>query len=392
MMYKIKAIDQLFFRSGTPFEANGETHLIQSFFPPLPSTYAGALKAFAVDKESKHALKIGYNGVMHDKEFCFPKPFDITVTKEHCCVKNENEEKYYDLETMKLMSSPPSNFQLPYCLAPEYKNSKKVKSPDDIYLKQQDLQRYLNGEEGVMAGSSLSNHLHKEKKIGIRTNSKTKEEDDGMLYQIEMCRPDDKLQLAVEVKGIEIDEAKSIRLGGEGKVATVVKPKEKSEEKLEITKIESDSKYFKIYLATPAIFGKGWLPKWIDEETMIGSFSGKNKKKIKVKLIAATVDRFVPVGGFGQEKEEGKFQPREMRYAVPSGSVYYFEILNGTFQDAVSLFHQKCISDYRLNYGFEYIEPRFDRLIYCDRGFGYSMVGSLSKKQEEDLKCLKKKG
>lgn len=82
-------------------------------------------------------------------------------------------------------------------------------------------------------------------------------------------------------------------------------------------------------------------------------------------------------------KGERQYRPRELRYAVPAGSVYYFKLLKGSFEDAVKLFHGKCISEYRENMGFEY--QVFNRSRYCDRGFGYALLGKVSREQEEIL-------
>lgn len=414
MIYKIKAIDQLFFRLGTPFEAEGETHLLGSAFPPIPSTYSGMFKPFVSknckseyennksnEKNINHALKISYNGVLYKDNFCFPQPLDMFISKSYdfTSEKEIKEKQQYELKTMELMCRPMSNFPLKYCLIKsnlptENTNEKKMKTLEDIYIEEGDLISYLKGEDSFINGFSLNNHLSRERKLGIKINSKSidkRELDkddykkDNNLYEIEMVRPHADLQLAVEVKGIEIENIKLNRLGGESKIAEIQRLSEKT---LNIPKLESDSKYFKLYLATPAIFENGWFPQWIDDnEAKIGKFHGK-KRNIKVKLIAATVGRYVPAGGFGQEKENEKYQPREMRYAVPAGSVYYFEILEGTFEDAVHLFHQKCMSDYRLNYGFKRPKVSYDRLRYCDRGFGYVLVGTVNKEQEEKFKSV----
>ncbi|MEV2675618.1 hypothetical protein ABND72_21525, partial [Paenibacillus larvae] len=63
----------------------------------------------------------------------------------------------------------------------------------------------------------------------------------------------------------------------------------------------------------------------------------------------------------------------------PAGSVYFFEIIEGEFQDAIRLFHQKCMSDHREGLGFSY--QNWDRMRYCDRGFGYSLVGNIGSEQ-----------
>ena len=118
----------------------------------------------------------------------------------------------------------------------------------------------------------------------------------------------------------------------------------------------------------------------MDENRLEGMFTFK-ERQVKVRLLAACVGRYIPCGGFGFDKEEDRYHPREMRFAVPAGSVYYFELLSGTFADAVKLFHGKCMSDYRESKGFEY--PKYKKYRYCDRGFGYALVGKLRKEQEE---------
>ena len=127
---------------------------------------------------------------------------------------------------------------------------------------------------------------------------------------------------------------------------------------------------------------------------MGGTFVFRDKK-IKVKLLTATVGKFVTTGGYGYDGKNNNYRPREMRYAVPGGSVYYFKILEGewTFATAIELFNQKCISDYRESLGFLPDNNRFKRTRfgYCDRGFGYALVGKLTKNQEEKIECLKKK-
>jgi CRISPR-associated protein Cmr3 len=181
-----------------------------------------------------------------------------------------------------------------------------------------------------------------------------------------------------------------VKLGGEGKIA-------KLEEVCEVMpeiKVEARSDYFKLYLATPSIFKNGWLPEWINPNTMEGAFIFRDKK-IKVKLLTAAVRKFVTTGGYGYDTEVEEHRPREMRYAVPAGSVYYFKILEGDFNRAITLFNQKCISDYRESLGFLPDNNRFKRTRfgYCDRGFGYVLVGKLTEDQikEFEKSCLKKK-
>lgn len=96
-------------------------------------------------------------------------------------------------------------------------------------------------------------------------------------------------------------------------------------------------------LKTPAIFGGGWLPSWIDKESGMvklrkKTVSSRQKEEsrqqwrnrlqecpfIKAKLVAALPDKPLPLSGWSLV--EGG--PKATRLAVPAGSVYYFEAEN----------------------------------------------------------------
>lgn len=110
------------------------------------------------------------------------------------------------------------------------------------------------------------------------------------------------------------------------------------------------------------------------------------KRLVRVRLLCAVVGRFVPAGGFGASGGGGR--PREMRYAVPAGSVYFFKLLEGGTETVNKLFHGKCLSDYRETQGFVY--KNIDRMRYCDRGFGYCLTGNLSESnwKEKDFSLV----
>jgi|SRR5579875_2502510 len=87
----------------------------------------------------------------------------------------------------------------------------------------------------------------------------------------------------------------------------------------------------RLLLATPALFAHGWQPGWLKEENgaLIGtpprlSDQADPVPLPKLRLVAAAVGRPVPVSGWWiGGKGSG---PRPVRYAVPAGSVYFFEL------------------------------------------------------------------
>ncbi len=377
-MYQINPVDNFFFRSAAPFEFSGETSLIGNTFPPFPSAYSGALK----DLKTANRIRIGFNGIAIDNDIYFPKPLDL--------ISYEHGSKVF-CRKMDLVNVPLSSFPLSYCLCDKSDESGKVKVEDDLYIDQRSMQTYLSEVEADFECIHLSDYIVKEPKIGIDIDSKSNTAKDKHLFQIEMLRPKNGLKLVSDVKNISIDNKALIKLGGESKMARITS----FTEDLKIDIPEKDSSFFKLYLATPAIFKNGWLPAWIDPNTYTGQFSFKGKS-VKIELITAAVGKKIPVGGFGYNveftddtKKRYKYKPKEMRYAVPAGSVYYFKLIKGSsFRDAIKLFHQKCISDYREDYGFQYPSLQYNRIKYCDRGFGYAIVGTLNKNQEEMLQCM----
>lgn len=362
MMYKIDAVDTLVFRTANPFDAGVNFHAY-SQFPPFPSVYAGALRRG--EKIAARDIKIGFSGLLLNGKYAFPQPLDTLVTEQQT------------LQSMKLSKSYTSSHELDWMLAPAQEIEKKVNVSGGAYLVQADFENYLNGSNQVKY-EALGDYVTKESHIGIEMEHETHKTKDGMWYSEELIRlknqNNNHCSLVVDAEGFTIDNQATVKIGGDTKLATVTKIEE-----LSIPEPSNPTNYFKLYLATPAVFKYGWLPRWIDPETKVGSFTYR-KNQVKVRLVAAAIDKPVPIGGYS---ENG---PRPMHLAVPAGSVYYFELLEGTHKDAIKLFHQKCISDYRSDntgkLGFDYIW--WNRLVYCDRGFGYAFVGKVKEEVYHD--------
>lgn len=377
MLYEIEPLDNFFFRTSAPFEAGGETTVTHGGFLPQPSAYAGAFKTLLEPDEisSSRGIRIGFNGLAIGDNFYFPIPLDLNSVQQV-----DGKERMVILK--HLGQSPLSSYPLTYMLRSV--NSCKDKSKSVLYLSEKSIAYYLQGGEEGIGCLNIADCLVQEKKMGIEVDACSGTSKDGRIYEVSYVRPalNSKLKLAVDVKADLRKNSGVLKLGGENKQA-VFRP---STHPLNIESVSATDRYFKIYLATPAIFANGWFPGWIDENTKTGYYSHK-EKRVTVRLIAACVGRSIPCGSFGYGREAGEsestYRPRVMRYAAQAGSVYYFELLEGSFADAVKLFHGKCISDYRESLGFRY--PMRARLRYCDRGFGYAFVGKLGKNQEEML-------
>ncbi len=369
MWIKISPNDTLFFRSGRPFSMGSETWA-DSIFPPYPSTIYGALRTFLIfergsledfkfknDKYNDKYKDIGkpntkgnmniigpiiYNS-KYDLSF-FPVPFDLVLKKEINKQKNM-------LKQLKKVCKPKilyTDYPLEDILI--YQEREQVESAEG-YIDSINFKEYLQGQSGEYKLSELFEFYIPEPKIGIARDDITLSSREGYLYRTKMIRLKKDYCLLVKINEIDSMPEKGLfTLGGEGKTVRFEKINNNPLEDLENMNFELKDGIFKLYLATPAIFENGWLPRWINAETLEGEKDG-----IKLKLIACAIGKYLRIGGWDMAKNE----PKPMYKAVPAGSVYYFKVLNGaSSNDVKNIFHFKNISD---------INP--------EEGFGLSCVG-----------------
>lgn len=380
MLIKLNPLDTLLFRTPAPFNA-GEDYTANSIFPPNPHTYAGIAREYGVfaSKEKKaRQFKIEMSGIMLNEMPLFQQPLDLYRSD----LTNEihGEIHYCDLE-----EAPVSNYPLPYITGSGGSNS-KTSHLANTYFPLKEVRNYLNANP-LTDQFYDSEALYKtETHVGIAIDPMSKTTISGNMYQRHMVRlfhqskedQDSEVSLFFKAAGVDFENGTVVNLGGRDKKAVLKTVDVENSIGVSL----NSAKYFKLYFATPALFQNGWIPKWVRPNSK-GVYDGvftKRGRQVKVKLLAACVGNYTPIGGFGSGSH---VKPKEMNYAVPAGSVYYFELLEGKMEDVVKLFHQRCISDYRENLGFEY-EIR-DRFRYCDRGYGYALVGNLTKNQMDEL-------
>ncbi|MBX6379021.1 MAG: CRISPR-associated protein Cmr3, partial [Clostridia bacterium] len=117
-------------------------------------------------------------------------------------------------------------------------------------------------------------------------------------------------------------------LGGERRLAAVLPDPEREQAwrpPAEILGSLEGCRGLRMMLVTPAIFRNGWLPGWIDPRSLTGEPPGA--KGLRLQLRGACVDRWRAVSGWSLEK--GRRGPKPVRRAVPAGSVYFFERIEG---------------------------------------------------------------
>ncbi|MBF4500448.1 hypothetical protein IRY55_03645 [Savagea sp. SN6] len=390
-MYKLKPLDRLFFKGASPSDAGINFHT-STIFPPYPSTYAGMFRElWNVDARE---LSIGWSGILLNNKPIYPAPLDTMLVAEH-----SNGEESLQLVLLQLKRDPSNNLPFPYVLtAPptrqvESEERKRLKRKAGSWngLDQKTFSDYVRATGEALALTTFNESITFEQQTGISVDLADGVTETGKWYTRESVvlneqvplggapkQKEEQLLLGVEVtKGFKKQSPVIVKIGGDQRRAKLSKYDKKQVQKAEGTN------YFKLYLATPAIWKHGTLPRWIDPATLTGTFSYK-KRKIRVEAIAAAIGKPEVIGSFNPKEN----RPVAPQLAVPAGSVIYFKLLEGTFEDAVYLMHEKNMSDYRERLGYDY--PWYKRTTYCDRGFGHSYVAALSAEQVQQLQ--KEKG
>jgi len=366
MWIKITPFDTLFFRTPRPFSMGADSWA-ELIFPPYPSTLYGAIRSFLLFRKGKLSnfysgkLKDEYAGAVIQKKeglevkkgklkirgiFVFKgnKPI-FRTPMDLVSIKGEKEEdsrkKVYLLEKISKPSFMISNYRLEDVLI--WKGKDAVEA-ERRWIGYTDFCNYVKGNSKEFFAIKDDCIFLKEPKVGIKRDRKTLSSEENMLYRTQMIRLKEDVSIVAEISDMDgFPEKGVMQLGGEGRAVFFEKIDDPLKE-LKEADFRFENKIFKIYLATPALFENGWIPKWINPETYEGE-----KEGISVKLIACAIGRAVPVGGWDLAKGKAK----TLRKAVPEGSVYYFRVLNDvTSEDIKRAFHFKNISDFLSEEGF----------------------------------------
>mgnify|MGYP001129150404 CR=1 FL=1 len=356
MWYRIKPFDTLFFRDGKPFTMGAETWA-EVVFPPYPSTVYGAIRSWLIFEKGslndfkngtfenelgtpfkRGNLKIKGPIIGKDNTLYFPVPKDMLVVGK----TKDKDKKLYKLNFNKGIEFFISDYSLENILL---NKSEYELEEADGFVDSNSLKDYLEDKKVILNVTPNDHIFGYEKKTGITRNLETLTSQEGSLYRIPMIKLEKDANMFVKIEGLNnLPETGLFRLGGEGKIVKIERLSEQNFEVINMIEFNFESKIFKLYLATPAIFKKGWLPGWINDTTLEGYQNG-----IRLKLVACSIGKYCLVGGWDLAKNE----PKPMYKAVPAGSVYYFEVLGNTDpQKIVENFHFINISDVNPEEGF----------------------------------------
>ena len=142
-----------------------------------------------------------------------------------------------------------------------------------------------------------------------------------MLYTTDAVAFAPGVRLLVGFRGRHVPRDGLVRLGGDGRAASVSPVDESLAASLERAGAAGPEwTGFRMVLATPGLFPGGWLPPGVGED---GVFRFQD---LEARLEAACVGRFQVVSGW----DLARGLPKNAVRAVPQGSVYWFRVLRGS--------------------------------------------------------------
>jgi len=364
-------LDVLFFRDSRPFAA-GDASAAHSGFP-LPSVFYGALRTHLLaragvdfeayaDAERRPTEVPGdlldvvgtpaqpgtlrVRGPMlaskADGGFLYRAPLDLVEVDE-------------ELRTLQPLEAAPESWGAPLPgMRPLGLEGEHERRPG--WLGEKAMAGYLAGEalratdlvgdDAAEDEAGAGAPYAVEPRVGIRVAAGRGTVKEGFLYSAGFLRLGPGYVLGCDVDGLgSLDApAGSLALGGERRMAEV---RTSDAAPLPAPEIERG---FRIVLATPAVFEHGWRPAWIGGDGT-GELSG-----LRLRLVAAAVGKPVTFSGWDMAQR----RPKPTRRAVPAGSVYHFELLDGDPARVADVFHWQSVSE---------------READAAAGFGVALVG-----------------
>lgn len=361
----IEPNDVLMFRDGRPF-AGGDDHFARGIFPPSPTTIYGALRSHILSNSWSEFNKFASEQEQIPEDFKTeigtPKKLGSLTLCQFTLARRNNSgiEQFFVMpkdvikkkgsEDLKQYVLSPQKFpeskimtDLPSGLVNMWYPSEDAMEAVSIFLSLKEMTDYLIGKAPSIV-TATKELFDTEERTGIRKSKASRSVETGGLYSVEYFRLNKDSGFAVEVDNTKLlAEFGILRLGGDNRSARYSKTSWNEIPTEPIKKKIAETNCFKLVLTTPAIFKNGWIPEGIDSNTMQGQING-----IEARLISACMGKPVGIGGYDFVKNH----PKVMKKAVPAGSVYYFELKDGTVNSLFEKLWLESISDERSQEGF----------------------------------------
>lgn len=340
--YLIEPLAPLVFRSGKPFAAASGAD--GSNFP-LPSSISGLLRTITADQQ-----KLAFNDALKQQACKGPLLVKYESTeKATILVPKPADALYFKAKdgTEKLVRLSPKAFDagtdgecgsdLPNGLLPvqmQMEESLKGKPASGVqFWALADLLKWQTG--ATISIDSLEKNglksLASEQRTHVALDDTSLASDDGRLFQtsglaLQAAKHNtawDNQKLGFWMQTDKALKQDLVTLGGEKRLSRLETlsslPTDLATNK-QLSEQIRQAKGLRLTLLTPAIFAKGYLPQWINNDLEgIPPFC----PDLRLKLKAVAIERWLPVSGW----DLAQWKPKAMRKAVAAGAVYWFEVI-----------------------------------------------------------------
>ena len=365
-IYLIEPLAPLVFRSGKPF--SGQSGADGANFP-LPSSMAGMLRTVTADQNNqpfsdslKQQAVYGPLLVRYKDE----KTLDVLVPKPADAVYFKNSADKTELVRLNpLAFEKGCESDLPNALLP-VQMEQKIKGKPATGAQYWTLKDLIEWQYKKLAFTDIEAHglstLPTEQRTHVALNDTSLASDDGRLFQTAgldfqsslLSKTASNNALSQQRFGFIAQTNAALKndlviLGGERRLSRLIKLDKQYAlpTNLKLTQEINTKKGLKITLLTPAIFEKGYLPQWIDADSLTGICP--LLPNVTLTLRAVAIDRWLPVSGWAlsYKDQDGqiKQKPKAMRKAVAAGAVYWFTVEGNIPKNLHELLWLKPLSD-----------------------------------------------
>lgn len=394
--------DVWFFRDGKPFNA-GENFNATGDFPPTPSTVSGALRTYLMEhafrRFSNKSFKDYFNGdpalsSLRDQWGDEDNLGELRIAGPIVCTYGKDSKQVQPIFPLpadvigKNVLRPMNNgVQIGNCkeiayggLSQNFPFSKftDINEPDpngdgefSDYISEDAIIKYLCGASKLTRDYPKDLRLTAEEtRVGIAISGDSNTTRHGMFYTVTLHRP---VRTESYVTGLLIHletplnqpvPAGYLSLGGEcrsaylntlGEYAPSINS-EKTRSEI-VDAIKSDEGRFRLYLATPGIFGLGIVPRLLKDNIFDG---------LEFEFLSASCSKPIHISGWDMRNRT----PRPTRRAVPPGAVYLCRLKEPSAENICKLmdtFHLKAT-----------LQQSEDTTLanYWQQGYGLTLVGA----------------
>jgi CRISPR-associated protein Cmr3 len=396
--FRLEPDDVLFFRDGKP-STRGTDHYLRSLFPPYPSTLYGAVRTrrlldggvdlAGLDETSWGrrlnglsaelgpwggfgSLRLRGPWLLRGDEPLLPVPADLGVipakATQDAAPRIETVVRYRpSSESLPGGGSHPEGLRL---LLPHGTDGDPWKPPAPG-VEPRPATGWLLVPAGLAVwrsgGLPAPDHFvhastlwHDETRTGLGLRPKLRISEDGQLYTFGFVRLLPGVSLGFEVAGSGLKPEGRLRLGGEGRsVLLAPGPTFPSYSDVKVPPLPWERGFggegpgeagspglrplLTLTFATPALSATGAWPPGFSEAQL-----QRRIGDVPVRLVGAAVPGSVLVGGWDLARNQAK----PLRRALPAGSVFLFEPLDGiAAAEAANQLDGMCLSDFSGNEG-----------------------------------------